>query len=494
MKIKRYFAAVLCCGLLTACRSTAKEPETEAVTEMTTEAATAETAPENATSGDSIFAGKTGDREEATPTDADMTRDVFLNQVGHRTEDQKLVIVRSAVETDFSVVNATTKTSIFDGELMSLSEDSLVEGDYKVGSFTEVTIPGKYYISCGAGDTGEFTIGDDIYKRIYLEILKDIDTNRESPDETTDMNEYLINEAKIVSDLLFVYSYYGNDSDDLGLEVSGNNIPDLIDEAIWHVDKLLQMGETELTVEAGKTERALLSYVAGLARASYVMNTVAESMDEEAKEERENLLKYSEEAKERAVNVWNSIPEADEEEDTHSDTDSEEPYSRDVRYYAAAALYLIDELPESDVAAFDVADFSGGFSRDDMSGYAMYSLDIISGSSGVAASARERFKEIVEDRTDAAEEGFLSPALYGDSDVVEAAKVCDTGMFFIIAQNYSDDERVPVIAKRQLDYFLGENTQGICYLSGYGYNSIDEAQENTRTAALLFMLSDYLPE
>ena len=480
MKIKRFIAFALCCGLLTACGNAAAEPETITITEATTEEITSELPANTATEGDSIFGTNSVPEKDATPQDAEVGSNVLLNQVGHRIDDQKLVIVKSTVETDFSVVDASTNTSIFDGELLSLSDDSPVAGDYKVGSFTEVTIPGKYYISCGAGDTKEFSISDDIYKRIYLEILNDIDKMKESPDETTDMNEYLINEVKTISDILLVFSYYGNSSDDLGLEVSGNNIPDLIDEAKWHTDMLLKMGEDELSVSAGKTERALLCYVAGLAKAAYMMNVAAESMDEEMAEEKENLLQYCEEMKERAVNIWNFV--------------SEDSGEADVRYYAAASLYQIGELSESDVAAFDISEFSGGFSRDDMSGYAMYSLDTISGSSGVAVSAHSRLKEIVEERTDEAEEQFLSPELYGESETAEAADICDTGMFFIIARYYSDDERVPIIAKRQLDYFLGENTEGICYLSDFGYNSIEVEQENTRTAALLFMLSEYLPE
>ena len=44
-------------------------------------------------------------------------------------------------------------------------------------------------------------------------------------------------------------------------------------------------------------------------------------------------------------------------------------------------------------------------------------------------------------------------------------------MFFYLAEKVSDDERIPILAKRQLDYLLGENPTGYCYVTGFGTKS-----------------------
>ena len=67
-------------------------------------------------------------------------------------------------------------------------------------------------------------------------------------------------------------------------------------------------------------------------------------------------------------------------------------------------------------------------------------------------------------------------------------------MFFYLAEKVSDDERIPILAKRQLDYLLGENDQGKCYIIKYGYDSVDRESEGTRNTSLLYMLSEIVTE
>ena len=399
----------------------------------------------------------------STPTDTvktEVSEDevVMLNQLGHRPKDQKLVVVRTNVETEFSVINAATGSSIYDGQLMDLAAGSFFAGEYKVGTFTNITDEGNYYISCGIGDSGTFRISEDVYGKLYQDLLNYVKQQEiVKPESDIEAEKLIISESKALLDLLVIYE---SDKDE-----------EYRSEILRRLDKLMEYAEDEVTYGEGDiSKRALFSYAAALIRG-------AEDLKDE---ESVSVDAY----RERAIKVWDSITVL---ESLGYISDNED--YRDAAYCAAVEFYKIGEIGGGELADMDVNRLSGGLSENDLSGYGMFSLIDFEEGTAVSESAKTRLDVIVKDRIEMAEWDYFSTSYYGGPELPKPEKVSEQGMFFFLAEKVSDDKRIPVLAKRQLDYLLGENDEAVCYIKKYGYNTVSEETEGTRNTSLLYMLN-----
>lgn len=405
----------------------------------------------------------------ATPTDTVMIPEeaesevVMINQLGHRPEDQKLVVVKTDVETEFSVINSVTGSSIYDGQLMDIASGSDIAGKYKVGTFTAVTDEGSYYISSGVGDSGTFRIGEDVYQKLYEDLLASTEQDIKKPESDLEMDDYLISQSKELSDLLIIYE-------------SGKKDSDVKDEILKRLDGLMQFAEDEVMYGEGDiSKRALFAYSACLIRGA------------ETLKDTEGVS--AEPYRERAVKVWESITNI---ESLGYISDNED--YREAAYYAAVEFYKAGEIGGGELADMDVVKLAGGLSTKDLSGYGMFSLINSEEGTEVSEKAKKRLEEITMERTEMAEWDYFSSTYYGGLELPGPAAVSEQGMFFFLAEKVSDDERIPVLAKRQLDYLLGENDEGICYIKKYGYHTVSEESEGTRNTSLLYMLSEIVSE
>jgi Glycosyl hydrolase family 9./N-terminal ig-like domain of cellulase. len=398
------------------------------------------------------------DTEKTSSSDAENVSEVvvMINQLGQRPQDQKLVVVKTDVETTFSVINASTGNSVYDGELMDIVSDTDVAGKYKVGAFSQVIDEGNYYISCGAGDSGTFEIRSNIYEKLYQDTLDSVTAEIKSQNKSDDMDEYLLSEEKTLADLLNIYKNF---------EKSDN----LKEDITKQLDKLIRLWDAD---SSDISKRTRFCYAAVLANAADIF--------------KDDETVATENIKESAVNVWQSVIGEEGIPDISETAD----YC-DVLYYAAVELYKIGEISSSELSDIDISGMNGGMNINDMSGYGMFSL-VSSDESGTAAdTAKKRLTEIIKERADKAEQYYFSAAYYGDKALPDAKDVCEQGMFFLMAEKVSDDQRVPILAKRQLDYLLGENDEGVCYIIKYGYHSVEKESEDIKDTALLYMLSSF---
>lgn len=407
--------------------------------------------------------------EIATPTDTvmipeqDGTEVVMINQLGHRPEDQKLVVVRTDVETEFSVINSVTGSSVYDGQLMDIASGSDIAGKFKVGTFTAVTDEGSYYISSGVGDSGTFRIGEDVYQKLYEDMLTSTEQDTDKPDSDLLMDDYLISQSKELSDLLIIYE-------------SGKEDGAVKDEILKRLDRLMEYSEDEVVYgENDISKRAIFSYAACLIRGAEDFKDV----------EGVSVDSY----RERAVKVWESINNIESLGYISDNADY-----REAAYYAAVEFYKAGEIGGGELADMDVSKLAGGLSTEDLSGYGMFSLIDSEEGTEVSEKARKRLEEITKEKTEIAEWDYLSPTFYGGQELPKPETVSEQGMFFFLAEKVSDDERIPVLAKRQLDYLLGENDEGICYIKKYGYHTVSEETVGTRNTSLLYILSRIVSE
>ena len=460
MKNKKYFPVILSLTLvLSACAGSSGQIVAQDTTASVTSSEEVTTVTEEMTTE----IPTTTEEQIATQDDADLTRKeekgtVMVNQYGHRPNDQKLVVVKTNVETSFSVINASTGNSVYEGELMDIVSGSDIAGNYKVGSFTQVVDEGNYYISCGVGDSGAFIIREDIYDRMYQDMLKSVKSLRQSPDETTDMNGYLISESKILSDLLSIYDIQEK-QEDIGEDVK------------WHIDALMKLGEDEvLKGKSSCTERALYLYSACLMKGARVLS--------------DNEDFSCDEIKDRALKVWNSL--IGESDISEISVNAE---SKDAFYYAAVEMYMAGEISDGELSDIDISEMNGGLDENDMSGYGMFGLIYREDGGASADISKKRLTEIIKTKADSAEEKYFSAAFYEGTERPDIKDISEQGMFFLLSGKISDDERIPVLAGRQLDYMLGENDEGICYIKKYGYHTIEKEQDGTVNTSLLYLLS-----
>ena len=168
--------------LLTGCAGREETPtvETESVIsamEKTAEA-TGSDAEAAATTGSDAEAASTEDDTSApgvsTPGEAERDSLFSMNCLGFTQNASKTVVIRSDVDADFSVIDAGTKKSVYDGTFETAVWDEDLKCHVRKGDFSAVHTPGRYYISTQSGDSKEFTIGNDVYQRSIISLKESL--------------------------------------------------------------------------------------------------------------------------------------------------------------------------------------------------------------------------------------------------------------------------------------------------------------------------------
>lgn len=96
---------------------------------------------------------------------------IYLNQVGYPTNSVKIAVTTAPC--NFQIIREKDQISIYDGTTTEGGFDA-ASGDatYHI-DFSKVTVPGRYYILTGDHKKSPlFTIGDDIYHQLKLDLMK----------------------------------------------------------------------------------------------------------------------------------------------------------------------------------------------------------------------------------------------------------------------------------------------------------------------------------
>jgi len=217
---------------------------------------------------------------------------IRLNQVGFYTAGPKVAIVINSKATKFSVLNEITRDTVFSGDLKSTgvwpySNDTCSEAD-----FSKFKKPGKYYIFVpGVGKSHSFQIGPHVLLEAAKASLKMYYYQRAStalsekyagmwkrnaghPDDKViihpsaatairpagstiksqggwydagDYNKYIVNSGISTYTLMALYENYPGFFDTLKTNIpeSSNNIPDILDEALYNLRWMLSMQDND---------------------------------------------------------------------------------------------------------------------------------------------------------------------------------------------------------------------------------------------------------
>lgn len=206
---------------------------------------------------------------------------IEIDQLGYLPEQKKMAIFRGEnLDNEFRVVSASTGETVFTGEIKAKNVSG-TKSAYSYGDFSDLKQEGEYYIQTDViGYSYKFRIGNDIYKQLMNEAVKQYYYNRCGYSLTYEYagdnernachteNVTLKQDANVVLDvtggwhmdtvgdrnvirgcetieaLLFAYEYntkvFGDDAE---IPESGDGIPDILNEIKIETDWLLKMQE-----------------------------------------------------------------------------------------------------------------------------------------------------------------------------------------------------------------------------------------------------------
>ncbi len=226
---------------------------------------------------------------------------IRLNQVGFLPNSIKRAAVVNTPADSFKVMTSTMDALVYKGQFLPSANYSASGEDVKIADFTLLKTTGKYVIVVdGLGKSVPFSIGNNVFTDISKASIKAFYYNRASmpiesayagkyarkeghPDtavivlpsaasanrpagtiistpkgwyDAGDYNKYIVNSGISTFTFLSAYETYPAYYDTLNLNIpeSGNEIPDILDEALWNIRWMMTMQDEDGGVYNKTTE------------------------------------------------------------------------------------------------------------------------------------------------------------------------------------------------------------------------------------------------
>ena len=441
---------------------------------------------------------------------------IVINQVGYKNDSKKTAVFRNTDATEFSVVNADTKKIVYTGQLSDERYNSSAGETDKTGDFSSVTESGNYYITCGdLDDSYTFTIGENVYsnllddsvRMLYLQrcgtAVEDSDFGHIAchtglatiygTNETIDVSggwhdagdygRYIVPAAKAVADLL--YAYEENPklySDNIGIPESGNGTPDVLDEVRYELEWMKKMqradggvyhkvscenfpnycmpqDETNPLIVTPVSTTATADFCASMALAYEIYNSIDPDFAEDCLSSAELAWSFME-------SNPNFIFKNPEDITTGEYGDSSD---RDERYWAAAQLYHTtgNSKYENALSSMSVCTGMDWYTIGDYGNIAILTADNISHDSSVYIKAKNAIiaqaDSLVTNSNNSPYGVAVTNYKWGSNMIVATS-----GIILGLAYDTTNDSKYLDAANAQLDYLLGSNPVGECFVTGYG--------------------------
>lgn len=453
---------------------------------------------------------------------------VKVNQMGYMPEDEKTFISKYVPEYNtFNILDASSKDVVYTGTFEDGYINS-VDSACCVGNFSDFKTPGKYIISVdGIGESYEFEIKENPYDEMYKDAVKmlymqrcgmeltkelagnyahDVCHNTEATiygtNETIDVSggwhdagdygRYISPAAKTLADLFLTYEEGNNaDSDSIGIPESGNGIPDILDEARYELDWMLKMQakdggvyhkvtcevfpetvgpceETDPLIVSPISFTATGDFAAVMAKASRIYKDFDSDFASQCLEASKNAYKYMEDNDALSDKVGFKNP--------GSIVTGEYPDAKciDEFYWAATELYLAT----NDVTYLNRAielyseGINAGLGWAEMGTYGMYAYlaadESIQTDTKYTETLKKRFETTMANELKKIKKDAYHLSLGSNYPWGSNMNVANNGILYIMAANVLDKADYLSNAKDQLNYLLGVNPLGYCYVTGYG--------------------------
>ena len=447
---------------------------------------------------------------------------INLNQVGYLPNAVKVAVMNGDAITDKAlVVDCATGKAVYEGAVAAASMNKSTGRNEARFDFSSVTAPGTYKIVAGDKESFEFKIGADVYdeafkaslrmfylQRCGMELTSDLAGDYAHPachtekatvfgtsekidvsggwHDAGDYGRYVVSGAKAAADLMLAYKLYPNAFDDaLNIPESGNGVPDVIDEVRYELDWLFKMQNSEggvyhkvtcanfpgFVMPEEETEELIVTPVSTTATADFaavmaMASVVFAEFD----------MPYSQrclDAATRATNYLESHKGVEGTKNPDGIVTGEYPDDKDIdeRIWAYAELYkatgeaVYDE--EFSKLMQSGASCAADLGWQGVSAYAGYAY--------LSAPTKGKFYDAV-----------LASFMGGIADVEATAStdsynsslkeypwgsnmtIANNGMYVLLYDKIAGYAKGDEIARQQLNYLLGTNGTGYCFLTGFG--------------------------
>lgn len=462
------------------------------------------------------------DSNKSGGTSGGKTMDIAVNQVGYLPSAYKSATLKgAALNQTARLINEDTGEAMLEEFIGEGNDDADTGEKEAVFDFSSVTDEGTYHVEAGDMTSFSFKIGKDVYNEalnaaikmlyyqrcgteltgelagdfshpechiqsavLYEDTSKSIDVSGGWHD-AGDYGRYTVAGATAAADLLLAYENYPSVfGDDTGIPESGNGTPDVLDEARYELEWLLKMQTSEggvyhkvtcknfpgevMPQEENDTlyvmpvsTTATGDFAAVMAIASRVYASVDKSFADKCLKAAKKAAEYLDET---PVDTTGYRNPGDVSTGEYEDTCDE-----DERFWAYAELlkttgdssyeYALNlHIPDSD--------YSLGWQG--VGGYGGYAILT---TEGVSPAIVSKIKEAVENTantisSNANKYGYGS-SINGSYPWGSNLTIANNGEYLLLMKDNIGSFDKNTIDK-QLNYLLGNNATGYCFMTGFG--------------------------
>ena len=313
-----------------------------------------------------------------------------------------------------------------------------------------------------------------------------------------DYGRYVVSGAKAVADLLLAFEKQGGkihakDADDYNIPESGNGVNDLVDEARYELDWMLKMQDSsggvyhkvtckvfpETVMPQDETDELILSPISNTATGDFaaVMALASRIYTEYGDSSDKAYAKTCLDAAKKAWSYLQKNKDADGFKNPEDIVTGEYPDGRstDEAFWAAAELYKTtgDDTYKKAMSEYtsDAANMTGlGWASVGAYGaYAALTTDkLLTDSTNLTKDIRNAILGAADEAVATSKaNGYL---INKDRKYEWGSNmgIANTGMLLMMANDISPNEEYVNCAKQHLNYLMGMNATGYCFVTGAG--------------------------
>ena len=459
---------------------------------------------------------------EGDTSDGPVASLINLNQVGYLPNATKVAVLNGdAITAKASVVDCASGNSVFEGDVTTATMNKSTGRNEARFDFSSVTAPGTYKVVANGQESFEFKIGADVYdeafkatlrmfylQRCGMELTADLAGDYAHPachtekatifgtsekidvsggwHDAGDYGRYVVSGAKAAADLMLAYKLYPEAFDDnLNIPESGNGVPDVLDEVRYELDWLFKMQNSEggvyhkvtcanfpgFVMPEEETEELIVTPVSTTATADFaavmaMASTIYAEFD----------MPYSQRCLDAATRATNYLEKHKSVEGTKNPdgiVTGEYPDDKDTdeRLWAYAELYKATSESVYDEEFTKLMQAGGSCATD----FGWQGVSAYAGYAYLSAPVKGKFYDAV-----------LASFMSGIADVEATAStdsyysslkeypwgsnmtIANNGMYVLLYDKIAGDKNSDEVARQQLNYILGTNGTGYCFLTGFG--------------------------
>lgn len=449
---------------------------------------------------------------------------ILVNQLGYHPESVKNVIfIGEDIPDTFAIVDEKTEETVYTGKIENKGHQQDVKMQVGLGNFTDFTKEGNYYILCDTiGQSYHFSVSHMIYDSLFTDLLKVISDSRWQAyhsqteeiyelDETTTIEvsggwytDITENKKKrdvktgcetLINLLMSVEFYPQEQSDAAGIRESGNEIPDILDEAAYEAFWLLKMQDGKTgAIYSGLTEEnqslkleefdveTCQYFIIAMAKFSYSMKKYDNVFATECLRASDAAWKYIE-----ALRV------SQKEEDKALQSQINES----LRFFGAAELFRASGAYRYHTVIREYVPNTteeNQWTKEDYLGIYTYLATRLAVSRSICEEWMKQIMDLGENIAGESKNDSMLALSMEDGvscqDLLWKMTVM-TSIDYIIGNHEYD-----TILENNLHYLLGRNVNSYSYIAGYGNDStitdsdLSISDDLTQVSSLIFIMSE----